>query len=60
MFDGRYLQQPQWSSLRPRLEQSLNAQELGLPAGEVGLNPLDAGLGLHELRLGARDVGLGP
>ena len=33
--------------------------KLGLPAGEVGLDPPDAGPDLDELRLGARDVGLG-
>ena len=49
----------QAAGLRPRREQFLDAVELGLPAGEVGLGPVDAGPDLDELRLGAGDVGLG-
>ena len=37
----------------------LDALELGLPAGEVGVGPLGAGLDLGQLGLGAGEVGLG-
>ncbi len=47
------------AGLRPLAKQLLDALELDLPAGEVGLGPSDAGPDLDELRLGAGDVGLG-
>ena len=48
----------QAAGLRPRVEQFLDALVLGLPAGEVGLNPLDAGPTPRAWPR-PRDVGLG-
>ena len=39
--------------------QFFDAAKLGLPAGEIGLDPPLAGPDLDELRLGSRHVGLG-
>ncbi len=48
----------QAACLRPRCIQFLNAVKLGLPAGEVGVDPPLAGTDVDELRLGSRHVGL--